>query len=279
MTRSKRKVQSRLAGTLIVCACLAGCDLWPFGPDPEVPDPTDGPSDGPSLFTFTYNHSSSSMDVTATIGLWMYKEQRFARDAIADWLQVPYQERELLEPINVLWVDPVASSEEEAKDNIVEFLDECAFDREGDVFFGLVPKHSSGYYASYGTDVWKSQHDQDDAWVEGFLGGEFPNNHGRIFPAFRALSTAGAPVYMTAGAFSREGGLGSPFLLGLNCAFNRENCHPYRSFNEARNALNCGALGWSETGAFDFGNRYPVSLGLSFSTGDHNGVLVFEHTR
>jgi hypothetical protein len=235
-------------------------------------------ADGPSTFTFTYDHSSSSVNVTAIVGLWMHKEQRFDRDAIADWLEVPHEEKEVLEPINVLWVDPTASSEEEARDNVVEFLDECGFDREGNVFFGLVPKHSSGYYASYDNGVWRSQYDQDDAWVQGLLGGEFTNNHGRIFPAFLATSTAGTPVYLTSGAFSREGSLGSPFLLGIDCALNRENCHPYRSFNQARDELNCGAEGWSVSGPIDFSNRYPLSVGLSFSTGDHDGVLVFEYS-
>jgi hypothetical protein len=209
----------------------------------------------------------------------MHSEQRFDRDAIANWLDVPYEGKDLLEPVNVLWLDPAARSEEEARDNVVDFLDDCGFEREGDAFFGLVPRHSTGYYASYGGGVWKRQYDPDDAWVQGLLGGQFTNNHGRIFPSSSVLSTIGRPVYLTSGAFSREGPFGNPFFAGVDCGFKREVCHPYRSFDQARDELNCGVRGWRVHGPVDFGSRFPPSLGLSFSTGDHSGALILEHTR
>jgi hypothetical protein len=238
-----------------------------------APDPRPA-GDGPSRFTHAYDYRSG-VSVTATIGVWMHRAPVFERGAVADWLGIPYLGKELLEPINVLWVDPLARSEDEARDNVVAFLDRCGFDREGNVFFGEIPRHSSGYYASYGTGIWREQYDPDDAWVERrFLRGIVDSNHGRIFPSHAVLSARGQSVYFTSGAFSREGPLGT-LGSGAECLFARERCHPFRSFNEARDALNCGARGWSvHAPRADFANRYPPSLGLSFSTADHDGVLV-----
>jgi hypothetical protein len=183
--------------------------------------------------------------------------------------------RKLLEPINVLWIDHTASSQKEARDNVVTFLEDCDFAREGKEL-GL-PTHSSGYYGYYEGGVWKQQYDPDDAWVERrVLGSAVSTNHGRIFPSLRVTSTTGLSVYFTSGAFSREGPLGS-LGLGIECVVDVERCHEFRAFNEARDALNCGAGGWFVTGLVDFGNVYPLSLELSFSTADHDGVLVFAH--
>jgi len=97
-------------------------------------------------------------------------------------------------------------------------------------------------------------------------------------PVLYTFTGGSAVLRVTSGAFSREGPAGNPFFLGVECLLKRENCHPYRSFDQARDELNCGATGWRVSGLMDFRNRYPVSAGLSFSTGDHSGVLVFERS-
>ena len=269
-------IERRCTPVLIAIACvfLPGCNRTPSLTEPTPPAAVDSPA----ILMFTYGHRTPSLSLTTNVGIWMHSGQAFDGATIADWLDVPYDGRRLLEPINVLWLDSAAQREDQATGNLVDFLDDCGFRREGDVFFGQVPRHSSGYYASYGTGVWKRQYDPDDAWVQGFLGGQFANNHGRIFPSFPALSSAGQPVWVTSGAFSREGPAGNPFFFGVECLLKRENCHPYRSFDQARDELNCGATGWRVSGLVDFRNRYPVSAGLSFSTGDHSGVLVFERS-
>jgi hypothetical protein len=263
-------MMGRLRNVCVLCAgILAGCG---HRPDPS-PTPIGG--DGPETFTFAYTHSSPILNFTVAVGVWMHKAQRLDREAIADWLAVPYEGKRLLEPINVLWIDTVAKNEQDAIDGLVDFLRTCGFRREGDVL-GQIPRHSSGYSASYGGNVWRQQYDPDDAWVQAFLGGQLTNNHGRIFPSFALSATGGRSAFLTLGAFSREGPAGNPFILGVDCLLKRENCHPFRSFDQARNELDCGVREWRVSGPFDFRNRYPLSLGLSFSTADHSGVLVFE---
>jgi len=69
----------------------------------------------------------------------MHRGQRLERATIAKWVGRPFEEKELFEPINVLWVDPAASSEVAALDSVVAFLDKCDFKREGDYLFGTIP--------------------------------------------------------------------------------------------------------------------------------------------
>lgn len=242
---------------------------------PSPPGPTF--ADGPSNFTYDYAHRSALVNATVRLGIWMHRQPRMDPDAIADWLGVPYQGKRLLEPINALWVDSVSTSENAARDGVVRFLNDCDFRREGDQFFSVVPTHSRGYSA-WGNGVWKLQYDQDDAWVDrNFTGSQL--NHGRIFPSFTAVAASGAGVYFTSGAFSRETGIGEPFLPGVQCALNAERCHRFLSFDMARNALNCRAAGWSVSGPVNIQNLYPSSSGLSYSTADHGGMLVFERAR
>jgi len=254
---------------IVQCLLIAGCI---FNKDRETPTEPSRVSNGPVLST-TYSHRSATLNMTIDIGVWMHRGQQLERATIAKWLDVPYEQKELFEPINVLWVDPTASSEVAARDNVVAFLNQCDFRREGDQFFSLIPKHSGGYSA-WGNGRWREQYDRDDAWVQmGVF--ELSNNHGRIFPAFQATSPTGS-VYVTSGAFSRETGYG---IAGVDCAAAPARCHAFVSFNIARDRLNCSARGWTTSGPIDFRNTYPLSMGLSFSTADHTGALVFERSR
>jgi hypothetical protein len=254
----------------VIASSTAGCSLFRKSPT----TPTTASEDGPSSYVYVYHHNSQQIEVSAQVGLWMHRERTFTRAAIADWLDVPYEGKVLLEPINVLWLDPWVENEGDARDNVVGFLGACRFRREGDAVFGSIPRHSSGYYASYGSDIWREQYDPDDAWVSGLLGSEFRNLHGRIFPAHEVAAADGRRVFLTSGAFSQEGG---PLTVG--CLGNTADCHEFLSFDRARDALNCGVEKWSAFAPQNFGNAYPLSLGLSFSTADHNGVRVFEHQR
>jgi hypothetical protein len=257
-----------IAECLLMAGCLHECDE-------KTPTAPSAASDGPAIFSTAYNHRSATLSLTIDIGGWMHRGQRLERATIAKWLGVPFEQKELFEPINVLWVDPAASSEVAARDSVIAFLDQCDFAREGNIF-GALPRHSTGYSA-WANGQWRAQYDPDDAWVQLSFGG-LSGDHGRIFPAFQVMSAAGA-VYFTPGAFSREGSYGNPILFGLDCALNRENCHAYQSFDAARDKLNCGASGWIASGPVDLRNRYPASMGLSYSTADHTGALVFERSR
>jgi hypothetical protein len=251
-------------------SCLDKCD----------PDPTPGPSpsDGPDTFVVSYAHSLGTVTANIEIGVWMHKGEQLARNTIARWLGVPYEDRELFEPINVLWVDPTAATEATATSNIVKFLDACNFKQEGDQLFGSIPSFHSVGYSAWAGGKWRKQYDPDDAWVQwiGLL--QASGDHGRIFPAFQ-VTTAGQSVFFTTGAFSRETNLGRPWFPFIDCIHNKENCHGYLSFREARDRLNCGAPGWTTVGLKDFQNSVPTTANSSFSTGDHDGVIVFERAR
>jgi hypothetical protein len=267
---SHRARHRRRAYLIVILQCVffASC----FHECDKDPTPQPSPADSPSTFVVNYSHSLSSFTANIQIGVWMHRNQQLARDAIAHWLGAPFADKELFEPINVLWVDPTAASEAGARENVVRFLGACDFAREGDMFLGLIPRHSKGYSA-WGNNQWKGQYDQDDAWVNwnGLL--QLTGDHGRIFPAFQ-VTAGGSPVFFTPGAFSRERGI----ITVVECV-DRERCHGYVSFKEARNRLNCGAPGWTTVGLKDFQNSVPTTANSSFSTGDHDGVLVFERAR
>jgi hypothetical protein len=180
------------------------------------------------------------------IGLWMLN----AHGEVADWLGNPFLGKKLIEPINVIIVDPYASSPEEAGSRLLRSCSKAEFpQREG---------HSSGYGALIESRRYEQFPPKEgDAFSDALF--VFSNDHGRIFgPALWQGS------YVFIGAFSRE-----------KVAIAAKVKHHFESFDRARDsfAQRLTATGLYEVTAFvDLGN--DIIDDPSLSTGDHDGVAV-----
>jgi len=203
--------------------------------------------------------------ITATgdIGLWMFKQKDLSTDAIADWIGIPYLEKTLLEPINVLWIDFDSTTEQEARDKVSSFLKSKDNDFHTEPFL-----HTADYYGFYRDWVsdpqWKGLYPffpVRAAWVDAGWPGE--NNHGRIFPAVRIFTTSGDPAFVTSGAFSRESGVD---------LIDELKGHYFISFNIARNKLRKTDR-WIELPRESVGNVYKWDRFRDFTTGDHDGEI------
>lgn len=179
------------------------------------------------------------------IGKWLEK-----RDGTpANWLGKKYQKKELLEPINVVIVDPYATSREEA---IAKLMSECRK-------FGYRDKkgHSWGYCAEVGGTY---IHQIPDEYKRALANKSFlkTNNHGRIMgPEYYDGK------YIFVGAFSRE-----VFQL-----FTKAH-HAFRSFLIARNDF-CQKLDKGQT--YKIVGRYNLENNLNtnqLTTGDHDGTAI-----
>ena len=212
--------------------------------------------------------------VTGEIGLWMFKKKALSMDAIADWLDRTYarlENKDMLEPVNVLWLDFVSGRTSQARDRVSEFLDQSGFFTEtfhSFPYFGYYRDASAGesWKKQWGPTLIPGVGASDRTWVDA----DWPrkNNHGRIFPSAAFPSQSGTTVYVTAGSFSRESKCEQDFcLLG-------EKGHDYISFNVARDRLEHSGQ-WIESAGLRLGNEYPPHTPLGFTTGDHNGIRVF----
>ena len=179
------------------------------------------------------------------MGKWMLRPDKNK----ANWLGMPYRNKVLHEPINVIICDAVSQTPEEAGKRLLASAHKAGYlDRYG---------HSSDYYA----------------YVDGALVPPFPgrkqhsfsnqvfaetNNHGRIF----------GPVpydgkFWFVAAFSRE----KISLVPIT--------HKYVSFNQARDGF---AWSLDETGQYKvkkfvyMGNTLLQSE--SASSGDHDGLAI-----
>lgn len=219
---------------------------------------------------------TSPQDITATgdIGIWMFERDELSFDAIADWLDRGLDGRRLLEPINVLWVDFISVTKEEARERVLTFLTNSGFEIEIWPFHSRpnLPNLGPGYFGLYfpGNPDWVEQccspwH--ENAWVDASWPGS--NNHGRIFPVFEVVSSTGDSVYITSGAFSQEGECTdiSPTNLCITG-------HEFMSFDHARNEIRKSG-GWDDPYDIDVGNKYESTPFRTFTTADHSGVRVF----
>jgi hypothetical protein len=187
------------------------------------------------------------------IGKWMLE----SNGQISDYGGQPYGGKTLLEPVNVIIVDPTSKSPVEAawKLNAAMF---CAG-------FPAQPIHSTGFQGSI-DDVTYGQ--QPTGLFLGFSDNLFifPNDHGRIFGPDPVETSTG---YVWTGAFSTE-------QLGL---YNLLPTHTYVSSNMARNAL---AMHLILSGKATYGGIVPLDNSYNTATtttGDHDGyavVLVLE---
>ena len=192
----------------------------------------------------------SPMDRAAIAGLpplgrWMLNP----RGRVADWLGAAFRGRRLAEPINVVIVDRVSSSPEEAVKRLECALAASSFRNRGG--------HSTGYSAIIG-DVLYSQLHADRRMAFSDADSARLNDHGRVFGP--------APCdfgYVFTAAFSRE----APDALRAT--------HVLVSFNEARDHL---AQTLTRTGYYRIAAFVPMGNALPFAgdrtTYDHDGVAV-----
>ena len=180
------------------------------------------------------------------IGLWMIAADGNA----ADWLEGPYQGKMLLEPINVIIVDAVAASSDEAVARLLAACGKAGFpQREG---------HSGGYSALIGDTVLSQiPAGADDCFSDALF--TFSNNHGRIFGPVEWNGT-----FVFTGAFSRE-----------SVDVVTKVKHLFQSFDRARDAFTQKMASKSEYQVSAFVPLGNAIMGDdALTTGDHDGVAV-----
>ena len=184
------------------------------------------------------------------IGKWMIN--RYMRPA--EWLGARIQGKALREPINVILVDAVAGSADEARARLLQACRAAGYrSREG---------HSGGYRGYLGGVLFHQL--PATAWHafsnEPF---ELHNNHGRIFGPFPIKGG-----WLFIGALSRE-----------RFDPRTKTEHIYVSFNQARDDLARKleeAAGYAVAGYVELANALADAPALS--TGDHDGRAVVLRT-
>lgn len=168
----------------------------------------------------------------------------------ANWLGVLLKNKELVEPINIVIVDRLADSQDEAIKNLDMAMEQAGFPgRTG---------HSTDYQARIdGVSYQQLPEGKHLAYSDAHF--EENNNHGRIFgPHFYKNQ------YIFIGAFSRE-----------DAKLNGRNGHSFNSFNRARDQLakNLDDNGFYKIVEFLQLNNYLINH-PSQTTGDHDGMAV-----
>lgn len=181
------------------------------------------------------------------IGKWMFNEQYEP----AYWLGELYHGKNLWEPINIVIIDTVSQSVEEAKQLLRENLKAAGY---------LVRiGHSTGYKGYIdGTIYEQIPSGKDEAFSnEPF---ETHNNHGRMFGPHQYNG-----AWLFIGAFSRE----SIDLID-------KVKHRYVSFNQARDDLSQRLNIRTSYKIRDYLDLDNALIGnTEFTSGDHDGVAVF----
>lgn len=215
---------------------LAGAGLSACAPATQparLPDPA------------TYRPASGDtrpVDGIGEVGLWMITKEL----KNATWLGEPYQGKVLREPINVVLIDPVAASAEQATGRMLRAMDQAGY--------GPKKMHSDGYYGYLGGKVAR-QYPQGKG--EAFSDGPWytSNNHGRMFGPFQT-----ARGWVFTGAFSRE-----DFRLLPRPG------HPYNSFEVGREDLATQLSAktvFKRAGYLDLGSTIDTA---TETTADHDG--------
>ena len=219
---------------LLLCALtltLAACAPAQTGPLPD-----------PATFVPAPGDVAQNIEGVGNLGRWMITKQL----ENATWLGEKVGGRTLREPINVVLINPVARTPEDATRRMLD-----AMDRAG---YGPKNMHSDGYYG-YVNGQLKGQYPQGQglAFSDGPWYGS--NNHGRVFGPF----TVGSSTVFTA-SFSREDFRWLP-----------RPGHPYNSFQVAREDLG-QQLGkhtiYKVQGHLNLGSALDTP---TETTGDHDG--------
>jgi hypothetical protein len=192
------------------------------------------------------SEESAAPDGLPAVGLWMLAPS----GSPADWLGCPLRGKRLIEPINVIIVDSISSSPEEAERRLLQSCEKSAFPRR--------QGHSSGYRALIGFRLFgqfpgAGKETYSDALFV------FANDHGRIFGP---LEWNGAYVFVA--SFSRE---------SVDVAARVK--HRFESFDRARDSF---AQRMAERGDYAIEGFAPLGNAIlgsdEVTTGDHDGVAV-----
>jgi hypothetical protein len=182
------------------------------------------------------------------IGDWMLQ----SNGQIADWIGHSLDGKTLLEPINVIIIDPTTAPLDKAVMRLNRAMTMAGF--PGVIF------HSGGYQGLINGDTFQQQ---PVGTMLGFSDAFFllPNNHGRIFGPYPPADGLG---YIWTAALSRE-------QLG---DYEGELTHVFVSFNEARDALRDALV--ARTGATYLGDVLMDTVYHSdtITTGDSDGHTV-----
>lgn len=199
--------------------------------DPEVPSPTD-------QATTEYGE----------IGKWMLQWN----GEIADYGGLPYEGKTVLEPVNVIIVDPTSKTALGAALRLNAAMRRAGFPPR---FF-----HSTGFRGLIDDQRYRQQ---PRGLLVGYSDDFFlaTNNHGRIFGPDPVETSSG---FVWSGAFSREE---LAFINGLPR-------HTFVSSNQARDALAAKLVASGRAtlgGSVSLNNAYNTD---TTTTGDHDGYAV-----
>lgn len=188
-----------------------------------------------------------SLQGMPSVGKWMIAPQGM----IAHWLGYKYKGKILQEPINVIIIDGVSKTPEEAESRLLRSCSSAGYDN--------MLNHSTGYFGFIGQKLYGQFPGEDNrAFSDTFFW--VANNHGRIFGPHYFEGK-----YYFIAAFSREG-----------IDMNTEVKHVYESFVAARDdfAKNLSQRSdYQLLGEVDMKNGIPEDLGKQ-TVGDHDGKAV-----
>jgi hypothetical protein len=216
--------------------------LFHPAPAPVVPDPptVKAPATTPYLPTDT------APTPYGDVGKWMLE----SNGQISDYGGQPYGGKKLLEPVNVIIVDPNSKSAAESTAKINTDMALAGFPAQ--------PIHSSGFLGLIGSKTYGQQALPLTAYSDNLF--ILQNDHGRLFGP--APATDGG--YVWTGAFSTE----TPTI------YNGLPTHAYVSSNAARDAL---VLRLVATGQVESISYIPLDNAVDdpkTTTGDHDGYAV-----
>jgi hypothetical protein len=180
------------------------------------------------------------------IGKWMYQEDMQK----AHWLGLKWENKNLIEPVNVVFIDSISKTQSESNDRLIENLLRAGYAKK--------PHHSSGYIGYIG-DTFYPQLPREKYSAFSNKIAEIDNNHGRIFGPHHHN---GKFIYTA--AFSRE--VIDPLSKIM---------HHYGSFNRARDELSQSLDKISAFKIVRFINLENTIIGNEENTtADHDGVAV-----
>jgi VCBS repeat-containing protein len=177
-------------------------------------------------------------DVVSTdygdVGIWMLK----SNGQIANWGGQTHDGKALLEPVNVIIIDPTSTTREESIRKLNRAMSAAGFPAD--------TPHSTGYQGIIDGNTYGQQ---PSGFLQAFSDNGSPEDHGRMFGPAPAENGQG---YVWTGAFSTEG-----------------STHGYLSFDMARDDLASRLVSSGAATRLD-----DVSMGNAGITGDHDGYAV-----
>ena len=218
-------------------------------PTVELPPTDTAPATAPYLPADT-----KYVEGVGDVGKWMLQSD----GQISNYGGQPYHDKELLEPVNVIIVDPNSKSAAESTAKINTDMTLAGFPAQ--------PFHSSGFLGLIGSKTYGQKALPLTAYSDNLF--IFQNDHGRLFgPAPLPDKNANGKAddgYVWSGAFSTE----TPTI------FNGLPTHAYVSSDAARDALVLRLLATGQVQSVTYVKMDNAVNTGSTTTGDHDGYAV-----